>query len=82
MLKYSKTSKTIQFFCGLLSFKLMRLHYSRFFGYDKFKADFKKPGVFQRLIIIFTAIQVIFSTCIILAVDVVGLMSLGIKFDT
>jgi hypothetical protein len=53
---FSKTSRTILFFGGILSFSLIRLHYSHFFGYDRFKAAFTHPGVFQRLIIIFTAI--------------------------
>jgi hypothetical protein len=43
---YGKSSKAIQVFSGLLSFKLLRLHYSHLFGFDKFKAPFDKPGVF------------------------------------
>jgi hypothetical protein len=43
---FNKTSKTVQFLSGLLSFKILRLHYSYLFGYDRFKAMFTSPGVF------------------------------------
>jgi hypothetical protein len=50
------------------------------FGYDKFKATFDKPGVFQRIIIIFTVVHLIFSCCVIIGVDIMGLIS--VKYGT
>ena len=78
------TSRMIILFSGLLSFKILRLHYSFLFGYDKFKATFDKPGVFQRQIIIFTVLQLLFSTCVILGVDIMGLLTAnyGSQFST
>lgn len=72
---YKVTSRMIILFSGLLSFKILRLHYSFLFGYDKFKATFDKPGVFQRQIIIFTVLHLLFSTCVILGVDIMGLLT-------
>ena len=43
---YKFTSRLIIIFSGILSFKILRLHYSFLFGNDKFKAAFDKPGVF------------------------------------
>ena len=40
---YKYTSRLTILFSGLLSFKLLRLHYSFLFGYDKFRATFDKP---------------------------------------
>ena len=33
-------------FSAIFSFKMMRLHYSYFFGHDIFKARFTSPGMF------------------------------------
>jgi hypothetical protein len=76
--KYTKTSKVLMILSGLISFKILRLHYCHLYGFDCFKARFQFPGVFQRLIIIFTVIHFIFANCIILCLDIVGLISLGI----
>lgn len=72
---YKVTSRMIILFSGLLSFKILRLHYSFLFGYDKFKATFDKPGVFQRQIIIFTVLHLLFSSCVIIGVDIMGLLT-------
>ena len=77
---YPKTSKCIIVLSGLFSFKILRLHYSLLFGYDCFKAQFQFPGVFQRQIIIFTIVHLIFVNCIILGVDIVGFVTL--KYGT
>ncbi len=44
--KYRVTSRLILVLSGLLSFKIIRLHYSVMFGYDRFKATFQFPGTF------------------------------------
>ena len=77
---YKHTSRSIIVFSGIFSFKLLRLHYSFLFGNDKFRAAFDKPGVFQRQIIIFTVLHLLFSSCIIIGVDIVGLLS--VKSDS
>jgi hypothetical protein len=74
---YKYTSRLTILFSGLLSFKLLRLHYSFLFGYDKFRATFDKPGVFQRQIIIFTVLHLLFSCCVILGVDIMGLLTVS-----
>ena len=74
--RYPKSSRVIIIFSTIFSFKILRLHYSHLFGFDAFKAGFQYPGVFQRQIIIFTIVHFIFSNCIILGVDIVGLFYL------
>lgn len=37
---HSCSSRLIIILSGILSFKILRLHYSHFFGYDGFKASF------------------------------------------
>lgn len=73
---YPKTSRILIILSGLLSFKILRMHYTLFFGQGCFKAGFQYPGVFQRQIIIFTMVHMIFSTGIIIGVDIVGLLYL------
>ena len=38
--KYPKTANTLMIISGILSFKLLRLHYSYLYGFDCFKARF------------------------------------------
>lgn len=76
--KYPKTSNVLLILSGLLSFKILRLHYCHLYGFDCFKARFQFPGVFQRLIIVFTVIHFIFVNSIVLCLDIVGIISLGI----
>lgn len=73
---YPKTSKVLMILSGLLSHKILRLHYCYLYGFECFKARFQFPGVFQRLILIFTIIHFFFCNCIIIGVDVVGLLSM------
>ena len=72
--KYRVTSRLILVLSGLLSFKIIRLHYSVMFGYDRFKATFQFPGTFQRQIIIFTYLHIIFCSAVVIGIDVVGLL--------
>jgi hypothetical protein len=82
--QYRITSRFILLLSALFSFKILRLHYSLLFGYDCFKANFQFPGAFQRQIIIFTILHLIFSNCIIIGLDVVGLLFLpwGTQLNT
>lgn len=71
-----KTYKCIGAFSLIFSFKVSRLYYSFFFGHDRFKAIFAKPGSFQRTMIFFTCANAIFTSVLILAVDAFGLYAL------
>ena len=72
--KHSKTSTTIIVLSGLLSFKLLKLHYSFFFGHDNFKAKFKSPFVLQKAMIAFTIAHIILSNGVIIAFDLSGIL--------
>lgn len=44
--KYRITSRVILLLSAIFSFKIIRFHYSYFFGFDCFKASFLFPGTF------------------------------------
>jgi hypothetical protein len=75
--KYPKTSNILLILSFIFSFKILRLHYCYLYGYDCFKAKFQFPGVFQRLIIVFTVVHFIFVNAIVLCLDIVGLATIG-----
>jgi len=74
--KYRITSRVILILAGLFSFKIIRLHYSLLFGYDCFKASFQFPGTFQRQIIIFTYLHILFCSVVVCGIDIMGLLFL------
>lgn len=43
---HPKTQKAIMALSAIFSFKMLRLHYSHFFGHEVFRAKFTNPGVF------------------------------------
>jgi hypothetical protein len=74
---HGKTSKAIMIVATLFSFKVYRLYYSHLYGHDNFKASFSNSDVFQRQWVLFTILNLVFSTVLIVAVDVVGVINIG-----
>ena len=70
---YPKTSKVILVLSGVLSSKLMRLHYSYLFGMDNFKTTFQNHVAFQKALIAFTSAQMA-SNALFIIYDLSGFL--------
>lgn len=74
--KNKKSVKWINYSTLILNFKMVRIHFCRFFNIPIFYASFLYPGLFHKLLVWATVTSAVFSYTPIVASDIVGLVTL------
>ena len=70
---YKRTTKALTIISAVVSFKVMRLLYSRLFGLDNFNAAFTRHDTLFRPMNGASVINFVFTVMLVIVVDVVGL---------
>jgi hypothetical protein len=72
--QHQKTHKFIMTVTKFFSFKMIRLNYSYLYGFDIFKIKFENPAPYRALLRNYSLLHALFSSLVIIAVDVVFLI--------